>query len=154
MNKLILRLLVLFGCFILGNGQAFAGGLWLYEQAASDMGMASAAVTHETIFVSCTKTKPATVTATPQHQKVQWLFSQNTKNIGYRRGDAAQYDTIDNSDIVPNDDATRHDTNDDGSDIVPYDDATQYDTIDDSSDIVPYDDATRHDTIDHDNDNF
>jgi hypothetical protein len=109
----------------------------------------STALAHETNPVSCTKTKPATATATAQQQKVPWLFAQNTENIEYRREDAAQHDTInDGSDIVPHDDATRRDTIDDGSDIVPHDDATRRDTIDDGSDIVPHDDATRRDTID------
>jgi hypothetical protein len=109
----------------------------------------SAALAHETNPVSCTKTIPATATATAQHQKVPWLFAQNTENIEYRRGDAAQYDTFDDSsNIVPHDDATKRDTIDDGSDIVPQDDATRRDTIDDGSDIVPHDDATKRDTID------
>jgi len=93
----------------------------------------STALAHETNPVSCTRTKPATATATVQQQKVPWLFAQNTENTEYRRGDAAQYDTIDDgSDIVPHDDATKRDTINDGSDIVPHDDATRRDTIDDA----------------------
>ena len=70
-------LLVLLGCLIVGNGQAFAGGLWMYEQAASDMGMASAGRAASGLDASTAFGNPAAMTVLDRSQLVGGFMGIN-----------------------------------------------------------------------------
>jgi long-chain fatty acid transport protein len=79
MNKLTVRMLLL-GFLILGNGQAFAGGLWMYEQAASDMGMANAGRAASALDASTAFGNPAAMTVLDRSQLVGGFMGINLKS--------------------------------------------------------------------------
>jgi len=100
MNKKTLGMVMLLGCLILGTGQAFAGGLWLYEQAASDMGMAFAGRAASGLDASTAFGNPAAMTVLDRSQLVGGFLGINVTskfhvdsatNSGGNGGDAGYF---------------------------------------------------------------
>ena len=62
MNKKVLIILLLLAIIVMGRGQAFAGGLWMYEGSIPDMGMANAGRAASALDASTAFGNPAGMT--------------------------------------------------------------------------------------------
>ncbi len=77
MNKKTLSILMLLGFIVLSRGPAFAGGLWMYEGAIPDMGMANAGRAASGLDASTAFGNPAAMTVLDRSQLVGGFLGIN-----------------------------------------------------------------------------